>query len=149
LKVSGQFDGGRIELKSMKPKSIMKRSLLILPTMAASLMLLITACADTPQTNKMRNLADNAVAANKIKVGGVYAYKGGDGSFGILKVLSNTDGMVDTVLYKNRFPTVPGLIDPKTLEVSVRHEILSEAGFQEWQAKLLIEQPVTATEQAE
>jgi hypothetical protein len=98
-----------------------------------------TTTPSTPPTNRPG-------AAGAIKVGGIYSYQGGDGSFGILKVLGNQDGMVDTVLYKNRFATVPGTIDPKTLEVSVKHEILSEAGFGEWQAKLLMEQPVTTAE---
>jgi hypothetical protein len=110
----------------------------------------ITACDLTKQTKTATTPSsastNSSSAAGAIKVGGIYSYQGGDGSFGILKVLSNQDGMVDTVLYKNRFATVPGAIDPKTLEVSVKHEILSEAGFREWQTKLLMEQPVTASE---
>ncbi len=82
----------------------------------------------------------------EIKPGGIYVYKGGDGSFGTLKVLATGDGTVDVLLYKNRFQTVPGLIDPKTLEVNVKHEILSTRGFQNWQPQMVAEQPVTKEE---
>jgi hypothetical protein len=114
------------------------------------LSLSIAACDLTKQTKTSTTPSatstNSSSTAGAIKVGGIYSYQGGDGTFGILKVLSNQDGMVDTVLYKNRFEKMPGMIDPKTLEVSVKHEILSEAGFGEWQTKLLMEQPVTAAE---
>jgi hypothetical protein len=84
-----------------------------------------------------------------VKPGGIYVYKGGDGSFGTLKVLATSDGTVDVLLYKNRFQTMPGSIDPKTLEVNVKHEILSVRGFQNWQPQMVAEQPVTKEELAE
>ena len=81
-----------------------------------------------------------------IKPGGIYVYKGGEGSFGTLKVLVAEEGMVDVVLYKNRFATVPSSIDPKTLQVAVKHEVLSVKGFQNWQPQMLMQQPVTSEE---
>ena len=63
--------------------------------------------------------------------------------------MATADGTVDVLLYKNRFQTVPGSIDPKTLEVNVKHEILSTRGFQNWQPQMVAEQAVTKAELAE
>jgi hypothetical protein len=106
---------------------------------------LLVACGSSNQPS----ITQPSVIASKnttIKLGGIYVYKGGEGSFGTLKVLVAEEGMVDVVLYKNRFVTVPSSIDPKSLEVAVKHEVLSVKGFQNWQPQLLLEQPVTKEE---
>jgi hypothetical protein len=106
---------------------------------------LLVACGSSNQPS----ITQPSVIASKntaIRPGGIYVYKGGEGSFGTLKVLVAEEGMVDVVLYKNRFATVPSLIDPKSLEVAVKHEVLSVKGFQNWQPQLLLEQPVTKEE---
>jgi hypothetical protein len=106
---------------------------------------LLVACGSSNQPS----ITQPSVIASQntaIKPGGIYVYKGGEGSFGTLKVLVAEEGMVDVVLYKNRFATVPSSIDPKSLEVAVKHEVLSVKGFQNWQPQLLLEQPVTKEE---
>jgi hypothetical protein len=109
---------------------------------------LLIACGSS---NKSSVTQPSVIASQNtaIKPGGIYVYKGGDGSFGTLKVLVTEEGMVDVVLYKNRFATVPSSIDPKTLEVAVKHEVLSVKGFQNWQPQMLLEQPVTKEELAD
>jgi hypothetical protein len=112
------------------------------------LMSLLIACGD----HNKPSVTQPSIAANQntaIKPGGIYVYKGGDGSFGTLKVLVAEEGVVDVVLYKNRFATAPSSIDPKSLEVAVKHEVLSVKGFQNWQPQMLIEQPVTKEELAD
>jgi hypothetical protein len=112
---------------------------------AIGLITILSAC------NNPQKTAPSAAPTQKaeIKPGGIYVYKGGDGSLGTLKVLAIGDGTVNILLYKNRFQTVPGSIDPKTLEVNVKHEILSVRGFQNWQPQMVAEQPVTKAELAE
>jgi hypothetical protein len=117
------------------------------------LLVTLIACspAKTPTTQPGKtsdSKTDNKAVA-VIKPGGIYVYKGGDGSLGTLKVLKTEDGSVDVVLYKNRFQTAPSSIDPKTLEVLVKHETLSTKGFQNWQTQMIMEQPVTPAELAE
>jgi hypothetical protein len=112
---------------------------------AIGLITILSAC------NNPQKTAPSVAPTQKaeIKPGGIYVYKGGDGSLGTLKVLATGDGTVNILLYKNRFQTVPGSIDPKTLEVNVKHEILSVRGFQNWQPQMVAEQPVTKAELAE
>jgi hypothetical protein len=114
---------------------------------AIGLLTMISACNNPQKTDGVRPAATNQKSA--VKPGGIYVYKGGDGSLGTLKVLATGDGTVDVLLYKNRFQTVPGSIDLKTLEVNVKHEILSVRGFQNWQPQMVAEQPVTKEELAE
>jgi hypothetical protein len=114
---------------------------------AIGLLTMISACNSPRKTDEVRPTATNQKSA--VKPGGIYVYKGGDGSLGTLKVLATGDGTVDVLLYKNRFQTVPGSIDLKTLEVNVKHEILSVRGFQNWQPQMVAEQPVTKEELAE
>jgi hypothetical protein len=114
---------------------------------AISLLTMISACNNPQKTDGVQPTATNQKSA--VKPGGIYVYKGGDGSLGTLKVLATGDGTVDVLLYKNRFQTVPGSIDLKTLEVNVKHEILSVRGFQNWQPQMVAEQPVTKEELAE
>jgi hypothetical protein len=119
---------------------------------AIGLLTMISACNSTQQTAPVQPAATNQkteVKQSEVKPGGIYVYKGGDGSLGTLKVLATNDGTVDVLLYKNRFQTVPGSIDPKTLEVNIKHEILSVRGFQNWQPQMVAEQPVTKEELAE
>ncbi len=113
---------------------------------AIGLLTMLSAC-NSPQ--KTAAVLPAATQKSEIKPGGIYVYKGGDGSLGTLKVLATGDGTVDVRLYKNRFQTVPGSIDLKTLEVSVKREILSVRGFQTWQPQIVAEQPVTKEELAE
>jgi hypothetical protein len=139
-------------LKLLAPQSTwyaMKKSPSVLVKLAAiSLMALLVACGNTnksPTTQSSATTNKNSA----IKPGGIYLYKGGDGNFGTLKVLVQEGDMVDVQLFKNRFPTAPNSIDPKTLEVAVKHEVLSVQGFQNWQPQLLLEQPVTPAELAD
>jgi hypothetical protein len=113
---------------------------------AIGLITMLSAC-----NNPQKTAPTSAVSGQKsgVKPGGIYVYQGGDGSLGTLKVLATDDGTVDVLLYKNRFQTVPGSIDPKTLEVNIKHEILSVRGFQNWQPQMVAEQPVTKEELAE
>jgi hypothetical protein len=114
------------------------------------LLAILTACSpDKTPTTQLGKPIDTKTANGAIKPGGIYVYKGGDGSLGTLKVLKTEDGSVDVVLYKNRFQTAPSSIDPKTLEVAVKHETLSTKGFQNWQPQMIMEQPVTPAELAE
>jgi nitrogen fixation-related uncharacterized protein len=117
---------------------------------AIGLLTMISAC-NSPQQKDSKNPVVPVATNQKpeVKPGGIYVYKGGDGSFGTLKVLATNDGTVDVLLYKNRFQTAPGSIDPKTLEVNIKHEILSVRGFQNWQPQMVAEQPVTKEELAE
>jgi hypothetical protein len=146
--VSNSWRLGKLKQSISNQKSTMNKYLRVLLGLTiVGAVCSIAACDSTKQTTtSSASSASSSSKGGAIKVGGIYSYQGGDGSFGILKVLSNQDGMVDTVLYKNRFEKVPETIDPKTLEVAIKHEILSEAGFGEWQAKLLTEQPVTEAE---
>jgi hypothetical protein len=114
---------------------------------AIGLLTMISACNSPQKTDVVRPATTNQKSA--VKPGGIYVYKGGDGSFGTLKILATGDGTVDVLLYKNRFQTVPASIDLKTLEVNVKHEILSVKGFQNWQPQMVAEQPVTKEELAE
>jgi hypothetical protein len=114
---------------------------------AIGLITILSACNSPQKTAPTPSVAASQKA--EVKPGGIYVYKGGDGSLGSLKVLATGDGTVDVLLYKNRFQTVPGSIDPKTLEVNVKHEILSVRGFQNWQPQMVGEQPVTKEELAE
>jgi hypothetical protein len=114
---------------------------------AISLISLLSACNSPQKTLPISSVTDSQ--KSEVKPGGIYIYKGGDGSFGTLKVLAAADDTVDVLLYKNRFQTVPGSIDPKTLEVNIKHEILSMQGFQNWQPQMVAEQPVTKEELAE
>ncbi len=113
---------------------------------AIGFLTMISACNSSQQTEPVRPAA---AQKSEVKSGGIYVYKGGDGSLGTLKVLATGDGTVDVLLYKNRFQTVPRSIDLKTLEVNVKHEILSVRGFQNWQPQMVAEQPVTKEELAE
>jgi hypothetical protein len=115
--------------------------------MAIGLITILSACHNPQKTAPTPSVATSQKA--EVKPGGIYVYKGGDGSLGTLKVLATGDGTVNILLYKNRFQTVPGSIDPKTLEVNVKHEILSVRGFQNWQPQMVAEQPVTKAELAE
>ncbi len=109
---------------------------------------LLVSCGSSNQPNATQPSA--IISKNTaIKPGGIYVYKGGEGSFGTLKVLVAEEEMVDVVLYKNRFATVPSSIDPKSLEVAVKHEVLSVKGFQNWQPQMLMQQPVTSEELAD
>ena len=114
---------------------------------AIGLITALSACNNPPKTTLAPAVATNQ--KTEVKPGGIYVYKGGDGSLGTLKVLATADGTVDVLLYKNRFQTMPGSIDPKTLEVNVKHEILSMRGFQNWQPQMVAEQAVTKEELAE
>jgi hypothetical protein len=114
---------------------------------AIGLITILSACNSPQKTAPTPSVAPSQKAA--VKPGGIYVYKGGDGSFGTLKVLTTDDDTVDVLLYKNRFQAVPGSIDPKTLEVNIKHEILSKKGFQDWQPQIVAEQPVTKEELAE
>jgi hypothetical protein len=113
---------------------------------AIGLITILSACNNSPKTAPTPSVATSQKIA--AKPGGIYVYKGGDGSLGTLKVLATGDGTVDVLLYKNRFQTVPESINPKTLEVNVKHEILSARGFQNWQPQMVAEQPVTKEELA-
>lgn len=124
-------------------------SSVIRPAILASLLTMISACNSPPKPDGVRPAATINPTSSAVKPGGIYVYKGGDGSLGTLKVLATGDGTVDVLLYKNRFQTVPGSIDLKTLEVNVKHEILSVRGFQNWQPQMVAEQPVTKEELAE
>jgi hypothetical protein len=115
--------------------------------LAIGLLTMISACNSPQKIDAVRPAATNQ--KSEVKPGGIYVYKGGDGSLGTLKVLATGDGTVDVLLYKNRFQTVPGSIDLQTLEVNVKHEILSIRGFQNWQPQMVAEQPVTKEELAE
>ncbi len=108
---------------------------------------MISACSSSPKTDKAQPVANHQTSA--VKPGGIYVYKGGDGSLGALKVLAIDDGTVDVLLYKNRFQTVPESIDLTALEVNVKHEILSARGFQNWQPQMVAEQAVTKEELTE
>jgi hypothetical protein len=81
-----------------------------------------------------------------IKPGGIYSCKSGDGEFCIVKVLVVEDGAVHARLHKNQFKERPATIDPKELQVAIGHVPLAEAGFQNWEPVLLLEQPVTDDE---
>jgi hypothetical protein len=118
---------------------------------AIGLLTMIAACNNPQKNDAVRPAATTNPTNQKseVKPGGIYVYKGGDGSLGTLKVLATGDGTVDVLLYKNRFQTVPGSINLKTLEVNVKHEILSVRGFQNWQPQMVAEQPVTKEELAE
>jgi starvation-inducible outer membrane lipoprotein len=116
----------------------------IISVVAIGLIIILSACNSPQQITSTSSANQKA----EIKPGGIYVYKGGDGSLGTLKVLATADGTVDVLLYKNRFQTVPGSIDPKALEVNIKHEILSVRGFQEWQPQMVAEQAVTKEELA-
>jgi hypothetical protein len=115
--------------------------------MSIGILTMLSACNSPQKNDVVQPVATSQ--RSEVKPGGIYVYKGGDGSLGTLKVLATGDGTVDVLLYKNRFQTVPGSIDFKTLEVNVKHEILSSRGFQNWQPQMVAEQPVTKEELAE
>lgn len=85
----------------------------------------------------LSSLSACSSSASAIQPGGVYTYQGGDGTWGLLKVQSLGDGLVDVRLYRNRFPTAPSSIDPQQLQGPEQTEQLSEAGFANWQPRLL------------
>jgi hypothetical protein len=114
---------------------------------AISLISILSAC-NSSQKTATTAAGNGASHSSTVKPGGIYIYQGGDNSFGALKVLATADGTVDVLLYKNRFQTMPGSIDPQTLEVNIKHEILSVKGFQNWQPQMVAEQPVTKEELA-
>jgi hypothetical protein len=116
---------------------------------AISFITTLSACNNPQKTTPTPSVTTFTSSKAEAKPGGIYVYKGGDGSLGTLKVLATSEGTVDVLLYKNRFQTVPGSIDPKALEVDIKHEILSVRGFQDWQPQMVAEQPVTKEELAE
>ncbi len=116
---------------------------------AISLITILSACNNPQKTTQTPSVTTTTSQKAEAKPGGIYVYKGGDGSLGTLKVLATSDDTVDVLLYKNRFQTVPESINPKTLEVNIKHEILSVRGFQDWQPQMVAEQPVTKEELAE
>lgn len=64
--------------------------------------------------------------SNEIVVGGLYASKNDDGSFGVSKVLAVDATVVQIRIYRNRFPSIPRDIDPS---VSTLRGIGDPEGF--------------------
>jgi hypothetical protein len=56
-----------------------------------------------------------AKAANEIVVGGLYAAKNEDGTYGVSKVLAVDENAVHVRIYGNKFPTLPQNLDAATL----------------------------------
>jgi hypothetical protein len=62
-------------------------------------------------------MKENTVISDQseIVVGGIYATKNEDGSYGVMKVLAVDDFAVHLRTYANRFKELPADIDPATL----------------------------------
>jgi len=91
----------------------------------------------------------------ELVVGGIYSTDNGDGSFGVVKVLAEDAGTVHLRLYKNRFTSRPGAVDPAELTLGgiddadgfgIGHMPLARSEFMRWQPVLLTQQTVSEDE---
>lgn len=70
-----------------------------------------------------------ALAADDMKVGGIYCVRGDRGAVRLVKVLALDPGVVHLRSYTNRFSSCPSQVDPKSLTWFIGHMPIDAKGF--------------------
>jgi hypothetical protein len=126
-------------------------------TISITMLCLLLGCSqastppDSPSVKESTAISDQP----EIVVGGLYATKNEDGSYGVMKVLAVDDFAVHLRTYANRFKELPTDIDPATLSLGsisgnggfgIGHFPLAKEGFWRDQPEFLKETPVAENE---
>ena len=85
----------------------------------------------------------------ELKVGGLYAVKNRDGSFGLVKVLALEPGVVHIRSYTNKFATIPTTVDEKSLQYFIGHAPISARGFIDQDKPVFVKQSQVSPDELE
>ncbi len=113
--------------------------ILIVSVCIVSLILIVIGCGKRSENRTQSPTSGREAASSReIVVGGLYASRNEDGSYGVLKVLVVDDFAVHLRSYKNRFSEIPKNLDASVLSLGgiddpdgfgVGHFPLAKEGF--------------------
>jgi hypothetical protein len=94
-------------------------------------------------------------SAEDWRVGGLYSTSDGKGQYGVVKILALDPDAVHVRLYKQKFPSRPGAVDPLSLTLgkledkdgfSIGHLPLSRKTFASWEPVFVSQQSISDSE---
>ena len=115
----------------------------------------ISSCQKKGEDQTQAPITDQTASTQDIVVGGLYASRNDDGTYGVMKVLAVDDFAVHLRSYKNRFRDIPKDLDTSVLSLGgiddpdgfgIGHFPLAKDGFWNSEPIFLIRETVTDDE---